>query len=157
MSKMLRENDFDWRDLPEQTRIGVSACLIGVRCKYDGTSNYEEEPVKKLAERFVLIPVCPEQLGGLTTPRPPAELSEGRVMTRDGQDVTVSFERGARETLRIFKQLDLKYAILKEGSPSCGSGLIYDGTFSGIKIPGQGLTAKLLRENGIRVVSEKGV
>ena len=149
--------DFDLQTLPVGTRIGVSACLLGIRCKYDGTSNYAEEAVRQLAERFTLIPVCPEQLGGLTTPRAPAEILNGRVITKDGLDVTESFQRGAEETLEIFKLLKLEAAILKEGSPSCGSGLIYDGTFTGVKIPGMGLTVRLLRDQGIGVISEKAL
>lgn len=149
--------DFDLQTLPVGSRIGVSACLLGVRCKYDGTSNYAEEAVRELAGKFTLIPVCPEQLGGLTTPRPPAEILGGKVITKDGQDVTESFQRGAKETLEIFKLLKLETAILKEGSPSCGSSLIYDGTFSGVKIPGMGLTVRLLRDQGIGVISEKAL
>ncbi|MZQ97991.1 MAG: DUF523 domain-containing protein [Acidaminobacter sp.] len=137
--------------------MGVSACLLGVRCKYDGTSNYAAEAVRGLAERYTLIPVCPEQLGGLTTPRPPAEILNGRVITKDGLDVTESFQRGAEETLEIFKLLKLEAAILKEGSPSCGSSLIYDGTFTGVKIPGMGLTVRVLRDQGIGVISEKAL
>lgn len=154
---MKMDRVFDLKLMPEGSRIGVSACLLGVRCKYDGTSNYAEEAVKALAERFILIPVCPEQLGGLTTPRPPAEIVSKRVISKDGVDVTAAFERGAEETLALFELLKVKAAILKEGSPSCGSSLIYDGTFSGIKIPGEGLTARKLRENGIPVVSEKAL
>lgn len=149
--------DFDLQTLPAGTRIGVSACLLGVRCKYDGTSNYAAEAVRELAEKFTMIPVCPEQLGGLTTPRPPAEILNGRVITKDGLDVTVSFQRGAEETLEIFKLLKLKAAVLKEGSPSCGSSLIYDGTFTGVKIPGMGLTVRLLRDQGIGVISEEAL
>lgn len=149
--------DFDLQTLPAGTRIGVSACLLGVRCKYDGTSNYAAEAVRGLAERYTLIPVCPEQLGGLTTPRPPAEILNGRVITKDGLDVTESFQRGAEETLEIFKLLKLEAAILKEGSPSCGSSLIYDGTFTGVKIPGMGLTVRVLRDQGIGVISEKAL
>jgi len=149
--------DFELRTLPDGTRIGVSACLLGVRCKYDGTSNYTAEAVRGLAERYTLIPVCPEQLGGLTTPRPPAEILNGRVITKDGLDVTESFQRGAEETLEIFKVLKLEAAILKEGSPSCGSSLIYDGTFTGVKIPGMGLTVRVLRDQGVAVISEKAL
>lgn len=151
------ELDFELRTLPDGTRIGVSACLLGVRCKYDGTSNYTAEAVRGLAERYTLIPVCPEQLGGLTTPRPPAEILNGRVITKDGLDVTESFQRGAEETLEIFKLLKLEAAILKEGSPSCGSSLIYDGTFTGVKIPGMGLTVRVLRDQGVAVISEKAL
>ncbi|SCZ77560.1 DUF523 domain-containing protein [Acidaminobacter hydrogenoformans] len=148
---------FDLRTVPAGSRIGVSACLLGVRCKYDGTSNYAESSVKALADRFTLIPVCPEQLGGLTTPRPPAEIMGGKVVSKEGADLTAAFERGAEETLALFKLLKVEVAILKEGSPSCGSSLIYDGTFSGVKLPGAGLTVCKLRENGIPVISEKAL
>lgn len=154
---MAVDRAFDLSTVPAGTRIGVSACLLGVRCKYDGTSNYAESSVKALAERFALIPVCPEQLGGLSTPRPPAELIDGKVISKEGAELTPAFERGAEETLALFKLLKVEAAILKEGSPSCGSSLIYDGTFSGVKILGAGLTVRKLRENGIPVISEKAL
>jgi uncharacterized protein YbbK (DUF523 family) len=131
-----------------------SACLLGVECRYDGASKANDK-VLELAKTETLIPVCPEQLGGLSTPRPPAEQNNDRVITRDGEEVTLNFQKGAGEVLKIAKLLGIDEAILKQGSPSCGNGRIYDGTFSGIKIIGDGVTTKLLRQNGIKVVSEE--
>lgn len=132
-----------------------SACLLGIDCKYNGSNNINEK-VLELAKNEVLIPVCPEQLGGLSTPRPPAEMNEnGQVLTKDGSEVTLEFEKGAAEVLKIARLMDIKTAILKQGSPSCGSKRIYDGTFTGTKINGEGKTAKLLRENSITVISEE--
>lgn len=135
--------------------ILVSACLIGINCKYSGDNN-ENEKVKEYLRSKEFTLVCPEQLGGLSTPRPPAEIVDGRVITKeDNKDVTENFVRGAEETLKIAKLYVCSEAILKEGSPSCGCNLIYDGSFSGKKIPGKGITAKLLEEEGIKVKSEK--
>lgn len=135
--------------------ILVSACLIGINCKYSGDNN-ENEKVKEYLKGKEFTLVCPEQLGGLSTPRPPAEIVGGRVITKeDNKDVTENFVRGAEETLKIAKLYVCSEAILKEGSPSCGCNLIYDGSFSGKKIPGKGITAKLLEEEGIKVKSEK--
>ena len=103
---------------------------------------------------FNLIPVCPEILGGLPTPRPPCEISDGRVVTQSGENKTVEYERGADEVLRLAKLFNCRLAILKENSPSCGSGKIYDGTFSHALTDGDGITASLLKANGIRVVGE---
>lgn len=137
-----------------QKNILVSACLLGISCKYSGGHNYTEE-VAALRDRFHLIPVCPEQLGGLPTPRFPSEISGSQVIARDGTDVTGQFERGARETLRLAQFFGCKCAVLKSRSPSCGSGVIYDGTFSGTKRKGNGITAGLLKENGIQIFSEE--
>ena len=134
-------------------RILVSACLLGVNCKYSGGNN-ENETVKKLAERYELVPVCPEELGGLPTPRPPAEIIGERVLTAHGEDVTEGFVLGAKKTLAIAKQNLCTIAILKENSPSCASNTIYDGSFSGTKKQGSGITTRLLRQHGIRVYSE---
>ncbi|MGX9755007.1 DUF523 domain-containing protein [Clostridioides difficile] len=135
--------------------ILVSACLIGINCKYSGDNN-ENEKVKEYLRGKEFTLVCPEQLGGLSTPRPPAEIVDGRVITKDdNKDVTENFVRGAEETLKIARLYVCSEAILKEGSPSCGCNLIYDGSFSGKKIPGKGITAKLLEEEGIKVKSEK--
>lgn len=101
-----------------------------------------------------MIPVCPEQLGGLATPRAVAEIKDGRVINQDGKDVTAEFRQGAGEVLKIAKFYDIRGAILKQKSPSCGCGKIYDGTFSGVVIEGDGLTTKLLKENGIKVETE---
>ena len=131
----------------------ISACLLGVRCRYDGESR-AVQAAEALAERYQLIPVCPEQLGGLTTPRPPAERRAERVVAKDGRDVTEQYRRGAEETLRLAQLFGCEAAVLKERSPSCGSGAVYDGTFTGTVIPGDGVTAQLLKANGIQVVGE---
>ena len=108
-------------------------------------------------EDVVLIPVCPEQAGGLATPRPAAERSESGVFTRDGRDVTAEYERGAREALRLARLYGCRWAVLKEKSPSCGSGRIYDGTFTRTLTAGDGVTAALFRKEGISVVGESRI
>ena len=134
-------------------RILISACLLGARCRYDGAS--KPQPwIAALAERHTLVPVCPEQLGGLSTPRPPSERRGDRVVTRTGGDVTAQYRRGAEETLRLCRLLGCEAALLKERSPSCGSGEIYDGTFTGTLTEGDGVTAELLRAQGIPVYGE---
>ena len=135
-------------------KIICSACLVGVECRYDGKSKVNKK-VLALTKNTILIPVCPEQLGGLPTPRPPSEQKGTRVSTKFGRDVTKYFLRGAKEVLRIAKLFDVKRAILKQRSPSCGCGQIYDGTFSGKIIKGDGVTTKLLKKHGIRVLSEE--
>ena len=134
--------------------ILVSACLLGGPCRYDGTGKADER-LLTLAKTHTLIPVCPEQLGGLCTPRPPAERSGARVLTQSGEDVTDAFRRGAEQTLFLARLLGCKTAILKANSPSCGSGSIYDGSFQKRLIPGEGMTTALLRQNGIAVLSEQ--
>ena len=134
--------------------ILVSACLLGVCCKYDGGSNLSEK-VLELKERYQIIPVCPEQLGGLVTPRTPAERSGQKVITKDGRNVTEQFLRGAQETLKLAQIFGCQSAVLKERSPSCGCDVIYDGTFTGTKISGDGVTAELLKKNGIQVYTEQ--
>lgn len=138
-------------------RVLISACLLGVQCRYDGTGNLQEAWLEQL-KAHTLIPVCPEQLGGLPTPRPPAEiLSENplRVMDCNGCDVTEAFIKGAEETLKLARLLGAACAVLKERSPSCGVNMIYDGTFNKIRLPGAGLTARLLKAEGIPVFSEE--
>ena len=135
--------------------ILVSQCLLGEPCRYDGQS----KPVLALEQLrragHVLIPACPEVLGGLSTPRPPAELqADGRVVNREGTDVTAQYELGARRSLDLAEAHGCRYAVLKAKSPSCGSQMIYDGTFSGTLIPGQGVAAQLLAQAGIQVVEE---
>ncbi len=134
----------------------VSACLLGCPCRYDGKSK-PCGAVLALMEEHTLIPVCPEQMGGLATPRPPAERKAGGVFTESDTDVTVQYRRGAEEALRLAKLYGCTHAILKERSPSCGSGGIYDGSFSRTLIPGDGVTAALLRQNGITVLGESEV
>ena len=131
----------------------ISACLLGTACRYDG----KRQPLAgldRLAARYHLIPVCAEQLGGLPTPRVPAERQGDRVMTRDGLDVTAPFLAGAGEVLRLARQFGCTKALLKERSPSCGHGEIYDGSFSGNKIPGSGVTAQLLQEHNLEIFGE---
>ncbi len=143
----------------------VSACLLGINCKYTGDNNLDVELVNKLKKQGI-VPVCPEQLGGLTTPRLPAEIQGGdgldvlsgraKVIRNDGVDVTEAFIKGAEETLKIAETLGLTKAILKAKSPSCGNKIIYDGSFTGKKVTGQGVTAALLTSKGIEVFSEEG-
>ena len=137
--------------------ILVSACLLGVNCRYDGGSISVSQELKKLIGQHNLIPICPEQLGGLATPRPPVELVNGRAMTQDACDMTEQFVLGAYETLEIAKLFNCKYAILKERSPSCGSLNIYSGNFDGTLLNGKGLTTKLLRENDMIVLNESQI
>lgn len=136
--------------------ILISACLAGVNCKYSGDNNYNEK-VANLLKRGDVILICPEQMGGLPTPRLGAEIVEkdGKryVYMKDGTDVTEQFERGANEVLEIAKKVNATKAILKSRSPSCGVDIIYDGTFTKTKIDADGITAKLLRDNGIEVIS----
>ena len=134
-------------------KILVSACLLGACCRYDGKS-VPNEDIIALGKKYQLVPVCPEQLGGLPTPREPAEIKDGRVVTRDGRDVTEQFERGAGETVKLAKTLECDMAVLKERSPSCGCKKIYDGTFSGNTVIGNGVTARMLIQNGICVFGE---
>ena len=133
--------------------ILVSACLLGVCCRYDGGGK-ECPALRQLMPTHQLIPVCPEQLGGLPTPRPPAEIRGERVMNAAGEDVTAAFVRGAKETLRLAGLYGAQTAILKARSPSCGAGQVYDGSFSGALRGGNGITAALLIEHGIRVLGE---
>ncbi len=131
-------------------KLLVSACLLGENCKYNGGNNYSPD-VERLRERFELVSVCPEQLGGLPTPRVPSERVGERVLTRDGQDVTEAFRQGAERTLDIARAEGALRAVLQVRSPSCGCGMIYDGTFSGTLVPGKGVAAELLEKNGIKV------
>lgn len=137
-------------------RILISACLLGTCCRYDGGGN-RQEWAEELGRRYELVPVCPEQLGGLATPRPPAERLGDRVVTNTGGDVTAAYEKGAAEALALAKLLNCQAAVLKERSPSCGRGAIYDGTFSHTQVPGDGVTAQRLLETGIPVYGESQV
>lgn len=139
-------------------RILISACLLGVSCRYDGASKpIDSAKIEKLMEQFELIPVCPESLGGLQCPRDPSERIGDRVISCNGIDVTAQYERGARETLYLAKLFDCKTALLKERSPSCGRDTIYDGTFAGTLRNGDGVTAELLQKNGIVVYGESEI
>ena len=132
----------------------VSACLAGVNCKYNGKNNYCQKVVD-LVKEGKAIPVCPEQLGGLTTPREPAEGGGNKIVNNKGEDVTKQFTRGAEEGLKIAKMVGCKEAVLKAKSPSCGCGKIYDGTFTDTLINGDGVFAKILKQHGIRVKTEE--
>ncbi|MBU0530115.1 MAG: DUF523 domain-containing protein [Nanoarchaeota archaeon] len=134
----------------------VSACLAGINCKYNGSSKPKEKIIE-MVKNGEAIPVCPEQLGGLTTPRETAEQKNERVFTKDGKDVTTEFVKGANEGLKIAILAGCKEAILKARSPSCGSGKVYDGSFSGKLIDGDGVFAALLKKNGIRILTEEEI
>lgn len=131
-----------------------SACLLGMQCRYDGAKKPDRKTVL-LSEKESLISVCPEQLGGLSTPREPSEKKGDMVILKSGRDVTENFKKGAEETLNIAKTLKITQAILKQRSAACGCGEIYDGTFSGKIVKGNGVTTELLRRNGIEVISEE--
>lgn len=132
-------------------KIMVSACLLGENCKYNGGNNYNEK-VMEYIKGHEVISVCPEVLGGLPTPRVPSEIVNGVVTTRDGRDVDSQFRLGAETALKKAIEENVDLVILQSRSPSCGVKQIYDGSFSGTKIDGQGIFAKLLIENNIRMV-----
>ena len=134
----------------------ISACLMGVKCRYDGKTK-PLPCLKQLMDEYTLIPVCPEVLGGLPTPRVPAERIGDKVITQDGRDVTRNYEQGAQEALRMAQMTGCTTALLRERSPSCGSGVIYDGSFSGGLCPGDGVCGALLKQNGIHVLGESRV
>ena len=134
-------------------KILVSACLLGKNCRYDGKNCFSQK-IKELEQEYELIAVCPEELGGLPAPRIPCEIIEGRVFNKEGKDCTEEFMKGAEETLRIAKEEKIKKAVFKSLSPSCGKGTVYDGSFTGKKKAGDGITTALLRNNGIKVYSE---
>lgn len=139
-------------------KILISACLLGFDCKYDGGNNrMADAAIAALRERFELIPVCPECYGGLPTPRTPSERLGDRVVSKNGADVTAQFEKGARATLRLAQSFSVKKAVLKANSPSCGSGTIYDGSFTGTLVPGDGVTAELLKKHGVKVADENAL
>ena len=143
----------------------ISACLLGLRCSWSSDDRYRNNRAVELAKFETLIPVCPEQMGGLPTPRVPQEIQGGtgddvldnkcRVINKKGQDVTAEFIKGAEETLKIAQQLNIKEFIAKSRSPSCGCGQIYDGTFSGKLLDGDGVTTALLRRNDLRIILEE--
>ena len=137
-------------------RLLVSACLLGENCKYSGGNNYEPL-TEALGERFELVPVCPERLGGLTSPREPAERVGERVLSRTGEDWTAAFYLGAERTLEIARREGISQAVLKERSPSCGCGAVYDGTFTGTVVPGDGVAAELLKRHGVHIRGESQI
>ena len=143
----------------------VSACLLGIKCAWSGDQRYKNQAALRLLEVTSLLPICPEQQGGLTTPRAAQEIQGGsgenvldgrcRIINRDGEDVTLAFIRGAEAVLSLAKQLEIKEFIGKAHSPSCGCGLIYDGSFLHQLVPGDGVTTALLKRNDIRVITEE--
>ncbi len=134
-------------------KIIVSACLLGNNCKYDGSNNKNDKVLEYIKDKYV-IPICPEVMGGLATPRIPAEIRDNAVVTKDNEDITDNFVRGANEVLYLAKIFKVKKALLKAKSPSCGVGEIYDGTFTHTAIMGDGFTTRLLKSNDIEVFTE---
>ena len=139
-------------------RLLISACLIGADCKYSGGNNaLDGGTLRALRGRYELVPVCPEFAGGLPAPRDPSERLNGRVVSCNGRDVTREYERGADVALELARRFDCHKALMKERSPSCGSGEIYDGSFSGTVISGYGTAAEKLRAAGVEVIGESRV
>lgn len=134
-------------------RILISTCLLGCSCRYDGGTKPCAAAIA-LKEKHQLIPVCAEQLGGLTTPRTPCERVGDKVMSAEGENRTEAYRRGAEEALKLFDLFECDCAVLKARSPMCGSNVIYDGTFSGKFKPGDGVLAEMLKKRGIRVYTE---
>lgn len=139
-----------------KTKILVSACLLGENCKYNGGNNRNED-VLRLKEYFDIVPICPECFGGLPIPREPSEIVGDRVVSRLGEDVTEQFRNGAEQALYVAKDSNCCVAVLKERSPSCGCGEIYNGSFSGVTCKGNGITAQLLLDNEIQVFGESDI
>ena len=139
----------------------MSACLLGEAVRYDGGDcrHHLNKKSSMLLQQWqqagLLLPLCPEVSGGLSVPRPSAEIVGDKVLTQAGEDVTQAFDRGAAKALSLCQQYHIKYAVLKQGSPSCGNSLINDGCFSKTKIQGQGVTARLLTQHAIHVFNEK--
>ena len=137
-------------------KILVSACLMGQNCKYNGGNNYSEK-VMEFVTGHEVIAVCPESLGGLPIPRVPSEIKDGTVINREGVSVDKEFREGAAKALKIALDNDVDLAILQSRSPSCGTKEVYDGTFSGTKIPGKGIFAQLLAEAGIKMLDPEDI
>ena len=136
----------------------VSACLLGVDCKYNGSNNkLDDKIIHSLKEKYNLIPVCPEIMGGMPTPRNPVEITDGKVFDYDGEEFTKEFEKGSEEVVKLAKLYDATIATLKENSPSCGSNYIYDGTFNHQKIKGMGIAAHKLSKENIKLFNEENV
>lgn len=132
-------------------KIAVSACLLGENCKYNGGNNYSYNLVKILEKNHV-TPICPEVMGGLPTPRDPAEIVNGVVLTKDGRSVDFEFRKGAKIALEIVKKYGVDLVVLQYRSPSCGIGSIYDGTFTGRLTNGNGIFVEILKKEGIRCI-----
>lgn len=137
-------------------KIAVSACLLGENCKYNGGNNKNEE-VLALAKEHTLVAICPECFAGLPIPRVPSEIKGDKVFSKNGDDLTKQFFDGAEKALYVAEENACELAILKERSPSCGFGKIYDGSFSGKIIDGNGITAQLFYDNGIRIIGESKI
>ena len=135
-------------------KILVSGCLAGFNCRYDGGNNLVPE-IKQLFDSGLAVTACPEQFGGLPTPRIPSERMGSKVMSREGADVTAEFKAGAEAALRIALENGCRSAIVKSRRPSCGNGCIYNGQFTGELVPGNGVTADLLLHHGIEVLTEE--
>ena len=142
--------------MEKKKNVLVSACLLGFCCRYDGKGK-KFPAVEELMDLCNLIPVCPEQMGGLTTPRKPAEQRGDKVAAEDGSDVTKEYRRGAEEAVKAASLYGCRYALLKERSPSCGSGKVYDGTFSRTLIEGDGRAAAALKSRGVMVFGESRI
>lgn len=132
-------------------KIAISACLLGINYKYNGGNNYSEK-LEELLEKHEVIPICPEVLGGLPIPRDPSEIVKGEVLTNMGKSVDKEFKNGAKKALEIVKESGAELVILQSRSPSCGLGKIYDGSFTGRLVEGDGVFVKLLKDEGIKVV-----
>ena len=137
-------------------KLLISSCLLGLACRYDGREGKKID-LESLSDQYTIVPFCPEIYGGLPTPRVPSEIIDDKVMMKDGTDVTENYRKGATEALRLCRMLGIEKALLKEKSPSCGSGRVYDGSFSGTLIDGDGITAALLKANGITVYGESEI
>ena len=137
-------------------KVLISACLVGDKVRYDGKGGYDPL-VKELLEYVELVPFCAEVEGGLKTPRPKSEIRRNQVINEKGQDVTRNFNEGAKKGLNIVNYLDIKVAILKEHSPSCGVNEVYDGTFKKRLVKGEGYLTRLLRQHGVRVISSDDI
>ncbi|MBP2015169.1 DUF523 domain-containing protein [Anaerococcus degeneri] len=132
-------------------KIAVSACLLGENCKYNGGNNYSYE-LGEILEKYDVIPICPEVMGGLPTPRTPAEVVNGVVLTKEGRSVDAEFKKGAEIALDLVKKSGADLVVLQSRSPSCGVGVIYDGSFSGKLIEGNGIFVKTLNKEGIKAI-----
>ena len=137
-------------------KLLISACLLGRNCKYNGGNNYTPL-AERLKARYDLVPVCPEVLGGLPIPHEPSERVGDRVLSRSGEDVTAAFRLGAEKTLEIARRRGARLAVLKERSPSCGWGAVYDGAFTGTVVPGNGVAAELLARGGVSIYGESRI
>lgn len=144
--------------MEKEVKVLISACLLGDNVKYSGGNNLRPELIKLLEKYNVkIVKVCPECFGGLSIPRVPSEIKEDKVFSKEGKDVTEEFLKGAEKTSKIVKENQVDFAILKERSPSCGISYIYDGSFSGKIIQGQGITVRKLNEENIKIFSEENL